>query len=48
MEQEIRDAEQEILKRFEAYRKNYKRPNILVCGYTGNGKTSLIQTILGK
>ncbi|MDD4816526.1 MAG: 50S ribosome-binding GTPase [Victivallaceae bacterium] len=48
MEQEIRDAEQEILKRFEADRKNYKRPNILVCGYTGNGKTSLIQTILGK
>ncbi len=24
-----------------------KRPNILVCGYTGSGKTSLIQAIMG-
>ena len=28
-------------------RKQHKRPNILVCGYTGSGKSSLIKAILG-
>ncbi|MBF0363244.1 MAG: hypothetical protein HQK49_19635 [Oligoflexia bacterium] len=32
----------------EKTRKELKRPNILVCGYTGTGKTSLIQSICGK
>ena len=26
----------------------WKRPNILVCGYTGSGKTSLIRSVLGS
>lgn len=45
--------EQEMRRQFEAEhqktrQKNFKRPNILVIGYTGAGKTSLIQTILGN
>lgn len=31
----------------EQFRKNYRRPNILVCGYTGSGKSSLVNAILG-
>ena len=42
----------ELNKKFtEAYEKTAmdyrKRPNILVCGYTGSGKSSLIKAILG-
>ncbi|NLZ61123.1 MAG: hypothetical protein GX901_10740 [Lentisphaerae bacterium] len=42
------DYQNEFLKKFEAEKKLYKRPNILVCGYTGSGKTSLIQAMLGE
>ncbi len=28
--------------------KNYKRPTVLICGYTGTGKTSLISKICGN
>ena len=50
MEKEI--SQEELNKKFteeydkaaKAYR---KRPNILVCGYTGSGKSSLIKAILG-
>ena len=31
----------------EEFKKNYRRPNILVCGYTGSGKSSLVNAILG-
>ena len=34
-------------KSFEREQKKYKRPNILICGYTGSGKSSLIKAILG-
>lgn len=39
--QEFKNKYEEALAQFR------KRPNILVCGYTGSGKTSLIQAILG-
>ena len=42
------DYEKDFLNRFEEERKKYKRPNILICGYTGAGKTSIIQALLGK
>ena len=42
------DYEKEFLDKFEKERKKYKRPNILICGYTGAGKTSIIQALLGK
>lgn len=44
--------ETDVIKEFnekynEARGKFGKRPNILVCGYTGSGKTSLVKAILG-
>ncbi|MBQ7178369.1 MAG: hypothetical protein IJS08_13220 [Victivallales bacterium] len=44
--------ESDVIKEFnskyeEARAKFGKRPNILVCGYTGSGKTSLTKAILG-
>lgn len=42
------DCKQEFNSKYEeALAKFRKRPNILVCGYTGSGKTSLIRAILG-
>ena len=35
-------------EKFDNFFSNLKKPNILVCGYTGSGKTSLIQAICGK
>ena len=44
-------TEEEIKAKFQASydseRKEHKKPNILVCGYTGSGKSSLIKAILG-
>lgn len=50
--QEITMDESEVVNEFnekykEARGKFGKRPNILVCGYTGSGKTSLVKAILG-
>lgn len=43
------DGQQDFFEKFEdAKRKFNKRPNILVCGYTGSGKTSLIRALLGN
>lgn len=42
------DYEKDFLNKFEEEKKKYKRPNILICGYTGAGKTSIIQAMLGK
>lgn len=42
------DYEKDFLNKLEEAKKNYKRPNILICGYTGAGKTSIIQALLGK
>ena len=38
-----------LVEKFEAGKAEFiqKRPNILVCGYTGSGKTSLIQAVMG-
>ncbi|MCQ2378039.1 MAG: hypothetical protein MJ016_02365 [Victivallaceae bacterium] len=42
------DPEKELNEKFaEARRKFGKRPNVLICGYTGVGKTSLVKAILG-
>ena len=42
------DCKQEFNNKYqEALAKFRKRPNILVCGYTGSGKTSLIKAVLG-
>ena len=42
------DATKEFNRKFEEARKQFgKRPNILVCGYTGSGKSSLVKAILG-
>lgn len=42
------DVKKEFNSKYEEARKQFgKRPNILVCGYTGSGKSSLIKTILG-
>ena len=42
-------TEQEWKEKLEQAQREFKlpRPNILICGYTGSGKTSLIKAILG-
>ena len=41
-------AEADFKKTYtEEFHKNFHRPNILVCGYTGSGKSSLVNAILG-
>ena len=47
-EMENFDAKKEFNSRYEEARARFgKRPNILVCGYTGSGKSSLVKAILG-
>ena len=42
------DFERDFNEKLRAAREQYcKRPNILVCGYTGSGKSSLAKAILG-
>ena len=38
----------DIYSTIEKLKKNIKKPNILICGYTGSGKTSIIQSLLGE
>ena len=42
------DYEKDFHNKFNEEMKLYKRPNILICGYTGAGKTSIIQALFGK
>jgi predicted GTPase/uncharacterized protein (DUF697 family) len=42
------DFKAEFEKKFEEAEEFNKRPNILISGYTGCGKTSLIRTVLGN
>ena len=47
-EMENFDAKKEFNSKYEEARQRFgKRPNILVCGYTGSGKSSLVKAILG-
>ena len=47
-EMENFDAKKEFNSKYEEARERFgKRPNILVCGYTGSGKSSLVKAILG-
>jgi len=47
-EMENFDAKKEFNSKYEEARARFgKRPNILVCGYTGSGKSSLVKAILG-
>jgi len=42
------DFKEDFNSKFAEARKQFgKRPNILVCGYTGSGKSSLVRAILG-
>ena len=43
-------SEQDFLAQVKAAREkmDIRRPNILICGYTGAGKTSLVKAILGE
>ena len=42
------ELEKKFKEEYEKSANQYrKRPNILVCGYTGSGKSSLIKAILG-
>jgi len=47
---DAKKTEQEFMGCLERERKRFgsKRPNVLVCGYTGCGKTSLIQAVCGE
>ena len=48
MEMENFDVKKEFNNKYEEARERFgKRPNILVCGYTGSGKSSLVKAILG-
>ena len=48
-EMENFDVKNEFNSKYEEARKRFgKRPNILVCGYTGSGKSSLVKAILGE
>lgn len=40
--------EEDFYNQYKKERQKYKRPNILICGYTGSGKTSIIQSLLGE
>ena len=42
------NGDQEIIDAIDQQKEKLKRPNVLVCGYTGTGKTSLMQKICGK
>lgn len=43
------DYKKDFYEKFNKEKEKYnKRPNILICGYTGAGKTSIIQALLGK
>ena len=47
-EMENFDVRKEFNSKYEEARQRFgKRPNILVCGYTGSGKSSLVKAILG-
>ena len=47
-EMEQFDIKKEFNSKYEEARARFgKRPNILVCGYTGSGKSSLVKAILG-
>ena len=47
-EMENFDVKKEFNSKYEEARERFgKRPNILVCGYTGSGKSSLAKAILG-
>jgi len=47
-EMENFDVKKEFNSKYEEARERFgKRPNILVCGYTGSGKSSLVKAILG-
>ena len=47
-EMENFDAKKEFNSKYEQARERFgKRPNILICGYTGSGKSSLAKAILG-
>ncbi len=47
-EMEQFDVKKEFNSKYEEARARFgKRPNILVCGYTGSGKSSLVKAILG-
>lgn len=43
-----KDPLQELSIKYQEFKKNKKKANILVCGYTGTGKSTLIQSICGK
>jgi predicted GTPase len=48
MNDDRRRLNDEFQNELEAQAKKIQRPTILVCGYTGTGKTSLIQAICGN
>ncbi len=43
-----KDVWESFSEEYEKVKDQIKKPTILVCGYTGSGKTSLIQAICGK